>query len=206
MSQLLCDTSCGTPANVPEKYNACIDSFRKFGSKHFVLIGCDVTWTDILDTAEWTTKIGADDLHASPAGILKINEPTVSSFIVEGTGREATGEAEYLIDYETYQTKSDLSDYTYFANIFDNNKSFYIFFLNGSGEWIIQDDWVTEIAGGTPATISTTSPGFEYSISILPAWVEGENGWGKWKMQFKVKKTGIFRAALIPGAEAVLDT
>lgn len=204
MSNLLCSTACGTVPNPPEAYNGCSDYTRRYGSDYFVLISCDYQFTDILDASEWTTAIAAGDIQISPPGKLIIQPPSSTTFEIEGCGREIVGESEYLMDFESYQAKSDLSDYDYYADLNADVRNFRVIPWMCSGEFLVQDDWQAAVAGGSPATVSGTTPGFSFSLSQQPAWVEGEQKKGKWQLQMKVKKDGILRAVDLPGVGAVL--
>lgn len=202
---LICNTTCGSPAKPPLKYDdGCNDILRKFGANVLIFIACDYEFTDILDVAEWTAAIASNDIHVTPAGIVIPQEPSANSFPIEGCGREITGEVEQLIDFETYQTKADLSDHTYFRSLYDDSRAFRVMWLDCNGIFYVENDWADAVAGGAPATVAGGNPGFEFSLSGLPAWVAGEEQKGKWKFQLKIKTSSIAGAALLPGVAAVL--
>ena len=189
----------------PEKYDdGCTDIFRKFGANHLIFLACDYQFTDMLSTAEWIAAIAAGNIHVSPAGMVLPQEATAPSFVVEGCGREATGEVEQLIDFETYQTKADLSDHAYFQELYANSRSFRLMWVDCNGIFYMEQPWAAEAKLIAPATISGSNPGFEFSLTGLPAWVAGEQQRGKWKFQLKIKTAFIPGAALLPGVVPVL--
>lgn len=200
----LCSTTCGTIANVVSSYWDCTDVFRKCGSNHFILIRCDLQFTDILDPAEWTTRIGENLIHISPPGNFVPQAPTVSPFRVEGCGREVTGVAEYLFDFTTYQTDEGLADYEYWKNLMENSSGYRMILVDCNEIFKLQDDWALAIDGGAPASVSGTTPGFEFSITVPAHEVEGEGEYCVWTTQFKIKKAGGFCARFLPGVLDVL--
>lgn len=202
---LICTGTCVTAPNVPESYYDCNSEYvRKYGASKFVLQTCDSSWTSILDTTEWTTKITADDIASSPPGILTIGEPSSDVFRRNGCGRETLGQLTYTIDYETYEAAADLDDWAYFNTLFNNAHLYRIMFLDCNGIFHLENEWVAEIASGAPATIAGNNPGFEFSVTQAPVQIEGDSGLSKWKMQFTVKTTKIMGMALIPGVPALL--
>lgn len=207
---LLCSTNCGSSSDVPQSYdNFCDDEFREYGANQFILAKCDYQFTDIMDvTTEWPAAMAADSVRVSPRGKLVVGEPTVNTFEIEGCGREIVGEVEYLVDFETYQTKDDLSDSTYWSNLFSNSGLYRLFWIDCDGILTLADNWADAVNAVTvpspTATVSGESPGFIFSITKPPFWVEGEQGYGKWVTQFKVKKVGILKVARIPGLSAIL--
>lgn len=207
---LVCNTSCGATPVVPTSfYDGCTDITRTFGFNHFILVQCDYAFTDILDASEWTTAIAADKIHIGPAGNLVINQPTANAVKVEGCGREVLGTSTITVDFTTYQfggtTLANVPDsFQYWKDLLANSTSYRLMFVDCNGLFFVDDDWMAEIGAGTPATIAGSSPGFEFSISGLPAWIAGEEDLGLWSTQFTIKKSGILEAAFLPGVQAVL--
>jgi hypothetical protein len=205
LMSLICNTNCAGTQQPPEKYDdGCTDIFRKYGANHLIFIACDYQFTDMLSPAEWTAAIAAGDIHITPAGMVIPQDPTAATFVVEGCGREALGEVEQVIDFETYQTSADLADHVYYKEIFNNSRSYRVMWIDCNDIFYMETDWAAEAALVAPATIAGSNPGFTFSLSGLPAWVAGENQKGKWKFQIKIKTNAIAGAALLPGVSAVL--
>lgn len=187
---------CQTPGSTaPSTYFSGSDLIRKYGFNHFILIECDYQFTDILDAAEWTTAVAADSIHISPPGALIMQPPTQTSFVIEGCGRETTGEATFLIDFTTYQdgafTSAVPDSMVYWRDLFDNAAGYNIMFLDCNNKLFVDDGWADAVGGGAPATIANNNPGFVFSISQVPYWSEGQESLGLWTTQFTVKKTGV---------------
>lgn len=190
-------TSCATITDVPTPYDGCEDVTKKYGANHLILVKCDYQFTDITDDTEWDAAITSGDISCTPEGKVTIPEPSFTSIPITGCGREITGDVEYIIDFETYQTDPDLLDTTYWADVFDNMKNYVIVLKDCNGIYRMQKDWVDAIVGLTN-TVAGTSPGFEASITKVPVEVEGDEGLSKWVTQFKIKTTGVLRSTYLP--------
>ena len=207
----ICSVACGARPAVPVSFHDnCTDIFRKFGSNHFILIKCDYVFTDVTDPAEWTTAIAADNIHISPAGALVLNEPDNPVVQVEGCGREVVGVNTYTIDFRTYQTgvitDNVPQDVKYWRDLVANVGSYRLLMLDCSEIFTVDDGWMdaVEAAGGGAVALAGQNPGFEFSVSSIPIFVEGDESLGVWTTQFTVKKTGILEAVQLPGVPAVL--
>lgn len=187
---------CATPgSSAPLTYFSGSDVTRRFGFNYFILIECDYVFTDILDAAEWTTAVAANSIHISPPGALVINPPTTTSFVIEGCGREIVGEATYTIDFTTYQdggfTSAVPDSMVYWRDVLNNAAGYHIMFLDCNNKLFVDDGWADEVGAGAPATIAANTPGYEFSVSQVPYWSEGQESLGLWTTQFTIKKTGI---------------
>lgn len=203
---LLCTTSCGTPPKLSQGYYDCTaEQFRTAGANQFILHTCNVAWTDLLDTAEWTTKVAAGDVEASMPGILTINEPEFTEVPMLGCGDTKIFDITYLIDYETYFADDTLDDWAYWTSTFQRSSLYRIIFLDCDGVFWMEPDWAVEVKAGTPATIAGEHPGFKFDFTKPPHLVDGEGRMKKWTTQFRVR-TGqrIMGQALLPGVQAVL--
>lgn len=202
---LICTGTCVTAPNVPASYYDCNSEYlRKFGASKFILQTCDTAWTDILSTSEWSTKIASSDIAASPPGILTIGEPSSDVFVRNGCGRESLGQLTYVITYETYEANAGLTDWSYFNTLFSSAHLYRIMLLDCNGIFHLENDWVAEIAAGTPATIAGTQPGFEFSVTKAPHQIDGDFGNAKWNMEFTIKTPKLIGMALLPGVPALL--
>lgn len=203
---ILCTTTCGTPPKLTLNYYDCTDEYqRDSGANHFILHTCNVAWTDILATAEWTTKVAAGDVEISMPGILTINEPEFTEVQILGCGDTKVFDISYLIDFETYFADAALADWTYWTTLFQRSSLYRITFLDCEGVFYMEPEWAVEVMAGTPATIAGSNPGFKFDITKPPHLVAGEGRMNKWTTQFRVR-TGqrIMGQALLPGVAAVL--
>lgn len=188
---------CATPGQAaPQTYYGGTDSIRRFGFNHFILIECDYAFTDILDSAEWASAVLANSIRISPPGALVINAPTQTSFAIEGCGREIVGEATYTFDFTTYQDgafTAGLPDaMVYWRNVLNNAAGYRLMLLDCvANKMFVDDGWPDEVAAGAPATIASNNPGYEFSVSQIPYWSEGQESLGLWTTQFTVKKSGV---------------
>jgi len=210
LMSLLCVDDCSLVLNaIPDNYhNPCVgDVLRKFGFKQFIVVSCDYQFTDVLDAAEWQTARDAGKIGISPEGIITINAPTQDTFVIDGCGREKASEAIMAIDYQTYQTAEDLSDYDYWKTIYRNASAYKIIFVDCNGIFWIADNYKTAIEAGSPATVSGESPGLDFSMTQSPTPLPGDNAvYQVWSMQFQIKLNDVVCAAYLPGVLAALAT
>ena len=203
LMSLLCVDDCSLVLeSVPQSYhNPCVgDVLRKFGFKQFIVISCDYQFTDLLDADEWASAAAAGKLGISPEGIITINTPTQDSFVIDGCGREKPSEAILAIDYSTYQTADDLSDYDYWHQIYANSSAYRIIFVDCNGIFWISCEYKDELADGAPVTVSGESPGLDFSMTQFPMPQPGDNAiYQVWSMQFQLKLTDVICAAYLPG-------
>ena len=197
----ICGTSCGTPPVPTPSYFNCIDNMREFGSNHFALIKCDYQFVDITDDAEWVAAVGTGDIQISPPGKLVALSPTQTVAEIEGCRREVSGNIEHVWDFTTEQVADDLADYTYFKNLFKNSAGFRIVLFHCDGRIVMEDLYVDQANGGTP-DIAGISPGFIFSVPVVPHLIENtELRVDQWVTQFKIKRgrdTGVLCAASLP--------
>lgn len=203
---ILCTTTCGTPPKLTGEYYDCSDpNYRKAGWNHFTLHTCNVAWTDLLDAAEWTTKVAAGDVEISTPGILNINEPEFTEVQILGCGDTKVFDISYLVDFETYFADDALLDWVYWTTIFQRSSLYRIMFIDCDDVFWMEPDWANEVRSGAPALLSGKHPGFVFDITKPPHLVDGDGRLKKWTTQFRVR-TGqrIMGQALLPGVRAVL--
>ena len=202
---LLCNTNCGTIADVPTSYFECVDQFLEFGSSKMILHTCDTPFTDVLDADEWADRIVASTTRLMPPGRITVGEPSQTTFEVDGEGRKSVGGVAYTIDYETYQFGADPTDScVYWQNIFANSNTLRLNWIDKNGYFYVPKDWATEISAGAPATIATESLGYEFSITKIPSIVAGEAGKAKWVCQFEIRPIEVLHFVELPGVASVL--
>lgn len=203
----LCSTTCGTLPTVPASYFGCVDNMREFGSNHFALIKCDYQFTDITDVAEWEAAVVSGDVQISPPGRLIAQSPTQTVAEIEGCRREVPGDIQHVWDFTTEQVADDLADYAYWKEVFQNSAGYRIVFLHCDGRIVMEDLYVEQANGGAP-DVTGVSPGFTFSVPVVPHIIENtELRVDQWVTQFKVKRgrdTGVILAASLPDVYAAL--
>jgi hypothetical protein len=207
MSTALCSTACGEAAALPTNYYNCDDNTRRFIFKHFVLDKCTTQYDDILDANELADKAAAGEVLISPPGFLTLPAPDQTLVPIDGD-TDVIGDITYTVDFVTYRTSSgNVEDWEFFKALHENHSNYRLRWfdsINGDERWAMEDDWIAAIAGGAPATVSGTSPGFKFSVTVLPHWTEGEGTKGQFVTQFQIKTSGMISMAMIPGAAAAL--
>jgi len=206
LMSLLCVDDCTSVLGaIPDNYHdICLgDVLRKWGFKQFIWVACDYQFTDILDAAEWQTARDNGKVGISPEGTLSFNAPTQDTFVIDGCGREKGSEAVIAIDYTTYQTKEDLSDYTYWKTIYRNSSAYKIIVVDCNGIFWLADSYIEALALGAPVTVLGESPGLDFSMTGIPNPQPGANPvYQVWSMQVQLKLTDVVCAGFLPG---VLD-
>ena len=209
---VICSTSCGVRQDVPAVYGDCELITREWGWAIPILFKCDDTWTDILDTAasgEWAAKLTGGEVGVLPKGTITWNAPSVTTIIVDGEGSELALPLEYVLDFATIRTAEPLAngsipDYEYMAEIYANRDDYKLSFIDKNGHLLVDDAWVAQVTGGAPATVAGESPGFDFSFTAPPNPQPNETFF-QWNMQFKIKKSTVFRAVFIDGLYALFN-
>lgn len=231
--------TCSSDVLVPTAYaQGCDTLFRRARNNHFMLIKCDFTdetgaqfvptEDDALSPVFWQEAIAAGVAAVSPPGNIVFNTPDVTSFEIEGCGREVTGDLTYTIDFTTYQgglvnlyggTPNDYGtpvDVDYWYDFFANSGLYRIVFflagVRGSGEnechhsMFVSSEFYNNIRGtemtplGTlPILADQLQPGIEFSVTQPPVWVEGEESLGQWSMQVSITQGTPLGAVYLDG-------
>jgi len=193
---------------LPKRYDEglCEPIFRKFGYDQFVAFKCGIEFTDIMDVAEWTTKIQAGDIIASPGfGMFELGE-TTDSTIENGCGKTFAEFSETPWSFSTPSTKEDYSDEDWWYMFQKAARGYTLGYLNCDGRIYLNKEAITAIKAGGGA-VSLKNPGLEMDLTSTPKFTEGPNGKGKaglWKVEGKFIHKGVFRSAEIPGLKAAL--
>jgi len=208
---LLCVADCtGVIEVIPTNYHDPCggDVLRNYGWKQFVIVSCDYQFANILDTDEWQAARDAGFAGISPEGILNFNQPNQDSFEIDGCRREVADEAEVLIDFGTYQTKDDLSDFDYWKDLYRRVSNYRILPVDCNGIFYISDSYKAAlVAGVPPITVAGESPGLEFSMPRTPMPLAGANpNFVYWTMQLQIKFTDVLCAAFLPGVLTALST
>ena len=203
---LLC-VPCDVPVQPPQSFEDCIIELRKFGASKFALLACNYEFTDITSPAEWEAAIAAGNIAISPSGVLTIGEPEVTNFVITGCGIEAVGELNYPITFTSYSTKLDLSDYDYMIDLFDRSLSLRLIPIDCNSIFNLTPVWSSAVKNQDSESVTASadqSPGFEFSITSPPSWIEGEGSKGQWSMSFSVKTNKPLNGVYLPGVVNVL--
>jgi hypothetical protein len=207
---LLCSSDCGEiEVTLEPNFSPCEFEKRNWGYSKIVRIKCDETFTDITDPEEWAAKIAAGDISVSPISLVNIGEPTSTVLITSGCGEESPGAQEYPINVESYRTKSDLSDYRFYKEVEKNIANTKLILVDCNGIFHLDDDYMAALAAqgdSNPPDLTTLSPGFNYSLTRVPQFIEqdGPGKVGKWVYNLKIITTGMLDGILLPGVYSTL--
>lgn len=202
---VICSSSCGTIQTVPAPFAGCNINTRKFGFNRFILFKCDEEWTDILDTDEWTTKLSANLVNVSPKGIISFPTPTLNSVVATGCGQKVPLPTLFQADYTSLDTDpTNLLDFEYYEDLEANFQDYRLAFMDCEDNFYLESNWVDEVTGGAPATVSGETPGFEFSLTQIPHFTDNGDGLFQWNAQFEIEKSGILKAVKLPGVAALL--
>jgi hypothetical protein len=209
---LLCALDCGeVEVTLNPDYSPCKFERRDWGYSRLIRIKCDEVFTDINDPEEWAAKITAGAISVSPVGQLNIGEPSFTTLITSGCGEETPGSQEYPLDFTTFRTDKDLADYAFFKEVQDNVQNTRLILMDCNGIFHLSDEYYAGLVGGNgsesqPIDLSTLSPGFNYSLTRVPQFVENEGPGktGNWVVNFKIIKQGMFNGIYLPGVPSVI--
>lgn len=184
---------------------------------------------DLLDSNFWAGAVDFGVVQLSPPGNVVINTPDTTSFEIDGCGREVVGDLTYTVDFTTYQagavgfttentTFGTPVDIDYWVDFFNNaNQYTVLFFLNGirgttesrchhsvymSPEAYQSVRAVADVAAPdntVPVLANELQPGFEFSVSAPPTFIEGEENLGQWTVQFTIETSQPFGAVYADG-------
>lgn len=191
----LCDTTCGGAAAIPTPYDdACAPERRQHGANYFILARCDVK-IDMEDggiaagdgsaTAyNVAGAVAAGVLEISPKGKLIKGSAEVETIEnAYGCGQSIPGAITIPFTYETYNTTGceSAADYLYWKNLFDDYQSFRVMWVDCCGflHYNATDN-------------STANPGYEFSVTTPPEFIEGDANLGKWNFAFEITGTELF--------------
>lgn len=88
------------------------ESLLKGGSEFFILLDCDIEFTDITSAVEWEGYITANKVIVSPPGLGNIIKPTTSKLILSAGKPE-----EVISEISGYDFKTSVLDPTTFKHI-----------------------------------------------------------------------------------------
>ena len=144
----ICPSGCAVDV-VAMPAGGCKITTRPGGLFKFVFAKCDIAWTDITDTAEWETKITANEVHAS--GQILGSKPKGSATkakLASCLPERVTGYTR-SINFKDFNadTTATLGDYDFWAGI-DSNQDLYLMgfvtcddlFYGWYGEWALDVD------------------------------------------------------------------
>lgn len=188
---------------------------RAYGSERWLSVKCGTAFTDILDSAEWGTKLTAGTVRISPSdGTLNLGEPSTET-IPTGSGRKIRDIATSTWSFSTPSAVADKSDEDFWRDV-DLNSKFWTFIpIDNDGSLMLPDDIIEECrasmgvggSAGTGNPVAVNSPGFAFSITKIPSFGAGPNGAGKaglWKVEGEFNHPTVLRSVLVPGLDVVL--
>lgn len=209
MDELLCILDCVD--EIPARYDQglCAPVFRKHGFSGWVAFKCGLAFTDFFDTAEWETKIEAQDIIVSPSFGTFTPGATTTSTIQGGCGEVYP---EFSVTAWTYTTPSTKADYTDedFWYLFNRNANGYTLgYINCDGMLYLNDTTASLVKAWTTGDLAITNPGFSISITNRPQFIAGPNGIGKagiWSMAGEFTDSDVHRGVEVPGLATVLKS
>jgi len=182
----LCTFTCGGGVDaLPVRYDdPCVITKRSADHATFNLIQCDVS-LDLTDKTAVDASVAADEIECSPFGTIVFQAPTFENVDL-GCGRVITGDLTYNVDYNTYIVQDvdaleaaavdDQSEYDYFNDLWTKSPTY---------------NWLSLDCNGMAYYEDGTNPGFKYTLSVPPYWIEGDAELGNWVMQFQLESTDI---------------
>ena len=119
---------CNCPGTVPAfPSSGCNTETRTGGIKRVIFAACDLVFTDITDTAEWTTHITADKVHAT--GEVKGSKPKASftkKKLFSCHPEEVTGATRQIQIQDPNADNTNFADYTFWNTIQAEHRNFLV--------------------------------------------------------------------------------
>lgn len=202
----LCPTC--TVGTIPASFTTCLTTTATACSKYAVLWKCGYQVANVLDMTELDTAIDNGDIVLLPRGNFTFPAPTQTTVDIDCEEQVAVNTS-YLIDYNTSQVTSDISHYDFWKAVQKNASAYRVMFVDSHNDlnafWVT-DNYATAIDGGAPATVAGETPGFQFSLPIIPHPVTGDGDLQNWVAQFRIKYEGIPCRRQIPGLASLIQT
>ena len=124
-----CPSGCATTLPAAPS-SGCNIVTRPAGVGRLIFAKCDITWTDITDLSEWTTKMTADEVHASPE--IKGSKPKASFTRkkVASCRPEKVVSATKSIQFsDANADNTNFADYAFYNHIIENQETLSVAYI-----------------------------------------------------------------------------
>ena len=192
----------------------CKTVLRPFGSDKMIGFHCSISFTDILDvaeTGEWDTYLEDGKILLSPfSGKFEIGDSNTGT-LEDGCGRKIPDITETPWTFTTPSTAEDYSDEDWWHAFHLDFQYWNWGYLNCAGRLALSNSTVTaiktELAELTPGPVAVSTPGFPFSLDIIPRFenVNGPGKAGQWRAQGTFKHSHVIRTVEIPGLAAIIS-
>ena len=119
------------------------DSFRSGEITKIILGVCNLTFTDILDPAEWTAHKTAGLISIPFMGNGNIGETTYKNTVRVGTTDVSSGARKPFEFMTKLVDNVAQTEWALFNDLHDTRTNLGVMFLNGDGHLILDPDWTT---------------------------------------------------------------
>ncbi len=187
---------------------------RPHGYDKIIAFSCDLSFDDILDTAEsgeWATAITAKKVLLSPFfGKLTIGEGSTETF-EDGCGRKIPDSTTLPWEFTTISATDDYTDEDWWYAFHKAFSKYTWGFFNCDGRLYIDDQTVkavkTGLAADPIAAVPLDAIGFYWSLNTVPQFIElnGPGKAGQWKASGEFVANHVLRSIKIPGLSELLS-
>jgi len=194
-------------AAIPANYSDTCELFtRTFGVSQFLLLKCNLEFTDVTDIDEWAAHIAAGDIVTSPIGNFEIGEAASEIVQTTGCGQELRDTATIPFTYETVRVEEDYADEVWYAELDMKQSGYNLAYVNCDAcRLYLPYSQVQTI--NTP-TVNVTGLGFKFSLNTIPQFVAGPGGNGKtgiWRVQGSFLSKTVLNSVEITGLCTALN-
>ena len=190
----------------------CNDVPRNYGYSGFLYADCKVSFTNVLDPAEWTAKIAAGEIGASP-GCASLEFGDANDLIAgtDGCGNNVIDCTEQPFTFETYQSHEDYKDEDWFYNFDKKSSRKRLIPIDCNGRLIFDEATTAAIKAslnGDGGAVPANGIGWVWEKTGRAKWVAGDNGKGKrgkWTFSGQFNTNCVMRSCEIPGLDVVLQ-
>lgn len=103
---MICNAACAADVPVNPSVGCEVDD-RPGGIGQFIFMKCDSEFTDITDLTEWTTKIAANEVHASGELLGSKPQGSFNKRKTSSCAPERTTSATKQVDFSDFNTDDD---------------------------------------------------------------------------------------------------
>lgn len=199
------------PENVLTPYDLCKEESNIFGDDIPLFLRCDLVFTNILDTAEFTSAIEARQASMLPCGTFLLPEPTQDTAgDKDACGGQCYEEPVYSWEFNTFRARKDRSDEQYWHeyNCFIRKNYLLAWTRCGKDELVLPVAQALSIKEAIDAGEAVPASGLGFNFSSTKAvFGQGPNGVrkkGQWKVTGEFE--GCYMTVQIPGLAAALKS
>lgn len=174
----------------------------KAGSSKFIIVSCDLQFTDIKDIAAWQTAVTEGKAICSPNGVVTFGDPAGTTIELDACGNEkCVVDVTQTITFTSYKVACDGTEYQFYCDLYENANLYRIIPIGCDGLFELPKAWADFANGFTTEAPTTLSVGFPFSVISMPKPQDDGNGRKQWSIEFERELDEPCGYAVLDGVE-----